>query len=324
LEELRGENAAVNEELKTAKEAADHLKEEALKTLEELRHENAAAKEELKRAKEAAAADHEVRRHLKYAVEKCQRQEQQLSILRERYHEEEQKRKDAWQQLYMQQHPRSSPVEEYWLQLPPHHPLAVITKSNSRAQKDQAWTKGTPVFDETEENKKTLIQLRSLFGTAAERRQNSAKLSNLSSHQITLAHRFFLAIHPLNGDLVAMSEKHLKMGLIAFHPDKGRGNEAFEYMRARMSSYVTPVTGGVDSPFSATNQLAQELSAALTHLEEEFIPEKEWLEKRDVYVEIKMASNELPSIDVVDLCDVDNESEDDDMDFIPESDDESI
>jgi hypothetical protein len=35
-----------------------------------------------------------------------------------------------------------------------------------------------------------------------------------------------------------------------------------------------------------------------------------------------MASNELPSIDVVDLCDVDNESED--MDMHAESDDESI
>jgi hypothetical protein len=366
LEELRNENTAVKEKLKTAKEAADHRKEEALNRVDELRHENAAVNEELKAAKAAAdhqkeealnrwialrdenaavkeeltaakeAANHQkdtnerelqvhaedtarLRQELIQAVKKLNKEEQQLSILRVRYHEKEQKRKLAWEQQFMLEHPRPRmAVEEYWLQLPPHHPLAVITERNSQAQEDQAWTKETKYFEETEVNKLTLIQLRSLFCTGSDRRQRAQEMPGTYSHQ--LAGRFFLAIHPPNQDLVAMSAAHFRLGQNAFHPDKARGNRAMEYMRQRLVAYMQPVNHRDESPFSATNQLAQELSAAVTHLEEEFIPENEWSKKCDEYVETKMASNELP-VEVVDLCHDDDESEDDGMEC---NDDESI
>jgi hypothetical protein len=366
LEELRNENTAVKEKLKTAKEAADHRKEEALNRVDELRHENAAVNEELKAAKAAAdhqkeealnrwialrdenaavkeeltaakeAANHQkdtnerelqvhaedtarLRQELIQAVKKSNKEEQQLSILRERYHEKEQKRKLAWEQQFMLEHPRPRmAVEEYWLQLPPHHPLAVITERNSQAQEDQAWTKETKYFEETEVNKLTLIQLRSLFCTGSDRRQRAQEMPGTYSNK--LAGRFFLAIHPSNQDLVAMSAAHFRLGQNAFHPDKARGNRAMEYMRQRLVAYMQPVNHRDESPFSATNQLAQELSAAVTHLEEEFIPENEWSKKCDEYVETKMASNELP-VEVVDLCHDDDESEDDGMEC---NDDESI
>jgi chemotaxis protein histidine kinase CheA len=322
LKELKAYNATVKEELKMAKEAAAHEKEEALNRLKELQDVNAAVKEELKAVKEAAVheidtkdkelqvlveTNHNLQQHLEKANAEVERQKQQLSLLQDRYHVEEKKRTDNWLKQYVIDFPRVvfSPMEEYWLQLPLHHPLAVITERISPEKKDETWTGGTPRFEETEENKATLIQLRSLFFTETDGMffQDVPNLPN----RVQLIRKFFLAIHPRNQNLVAMSFSHFKMGKNAFHPDISHGNPALEYMRARLASYVEPVIDEAVSPFSATNQLAKELSDAITDFKQKVIAKEEWIKKRDMYVETNMATNEAPG--VVDLSQEDSEDE---------------
>jgi chemotaxis protein histidine kinase CheA len=322
LKELKAYNAAVREELKMAKEAAAHEKEEASNRLKELQDVNAAVKEDLKTVKSAAVheidtkekelqvlfeTNHNLQRHLEKANAEVEREKQQLSLLQDRYRVEEKRRADNWRKQYVIDFPRVvfSPMEEYWLQLPLHHPLAVITERTSPEKKDKTWTGGTPRFEETKENKATLIQLRSLFFPETDR-MFFQDVPNLP-YRVQLIRKFFLAIHPLNQNLVAMSDRHFKMGKSAFHPDISHGNLAFEYMRARLASYVEPVIDKVVSPFSATNQLAQELSAAITDFKQKVIAKEEWIKKRDMYVETNMATNEAPG--VVDLSQEDSEDE---------------
>jgi hypothetical protein len=314
LSAQRDDAAAVNEELKAAKEAAVHQGEEALKRLTALRADNASIKEELKGVKEAAkrqeekneTEDKKLRAHLAQAVKESVWRRKQvymlrthLSVLQHLYRVEEQQRKEAWEQRFRDMNKRS-PMEKYWLLLPPHHPLAVITQNNSQKEKDQAWMGGTVLFEETEKNKKTMLQLRSLFEQRTQQNQQTFI-------RFSLAHKFFQAIHPTGeAPPVTMSEKHIKMGMHAFHPDKVRGDPALEYMRQRLTAYIKPVIDGVASPFSATNRLGQELSAALVHLKADLT----WEQRYDAYVAKNMATEEYPI--VVNLCKGDNKNKSDD------------